>query len=41
MYTMLYNKQQQITKDLDDSIVRLLDYLNKKLSMKDKPGQAG
>ena len=35
MYTMLYNKQQQITKDLDDSIVRLLDYLKKKLSLKD------
>lgn len=32
MYTMLYNKQQQITKDLDESIVRLLDYLEKKLS---------
>ena len=32
MYTMLHNKQQQITKDLDDSIVRLLDYLEKKLS---------
>ncbi len=34
MYTMLYNKQQQITKDLDESIVRLLDYLEKKLSLK-------
>jgi biopolymer transport protein ExbB len=34
MYTMLYNKQQQITKDLDDSIVRLLDYFEKKLSVK-------
>jgi biopolymer transport protein ExbB len=32
MYTVLYNKQQQITKDLDESIVRLLDYLEKKLS---------
>ncbi len=32
MYTILYNKQQQITKDLDESIVRLLDYLEKKLS---------
>jgi biopolymer transport protein ExbB len=31
MYTILYNKQQQITKDLDESIVRLLDYLEKKL----------
>jgi biopolymer transport protein ExbB len=33
MYTMLYNKQQQITKDLDESIVGLLDYLEKKLSL--------
>ena len=32
MYTTLYNKQQQITKDLDESIVRLLDYLEKRLS---------
>jgi biopolymer transport protein ExbB len=32
MYTILYNKQQQITKDLDEAIVRLLDYLEKKLS---------
>jgi biopolymer transport protein ExbB/TolQ len=33
MYTILYNKQQQITKDLDEAIVRLLDYLEKKLSL--------
>jgi biopolymer transport protein ExbB len=32
MYTMLYNKQQQITKDLDEAVVRLLDYLEKKTS---------
>ncbi len=30
LYTMLHNKQQQITKDLDDSIVRLMDYLSHK-----------
>jgi biopolymer transport protein ExbB len=34
LYTMLYNKQQHITKDLDDSVVRLMDYLQKKLSYK-------
>ena len=32
MYTTLYNKQQQITKDLDEAVVMLLDYLEKKLS---------
>jgi len=32
MYTALYNKQQQITKDLDEAVVRLLDYLEKKVS---------
>ena len=32
MYTTLYNKQQRITKDLDEAVVRLLDYLEKKLS---------
>jgi biopolymer transport protein ExbB/TolQ len=31
MYTALYNKQQQITRDLDEAVVRLLDYLEKKL----------
>jgi biopolymer transport protein ExbB len=36
MYTVLYNKQQQITKDLDEAIVRLLDYLEKKLSAEKK-----
>jgi biopolymer transport protein ExbB len=30
MYTTLYNKQQQITKDLDEAVVRLLNYLKKK-----------
>jgi biopolymer transport protein ExbB/TolQ len=30
-YTALYNKQQQITRDLDEAVVRLLDYLEKKL----------
>ncbi len=34
MYTMLHNKQQQITRDLDESIMRLLDYLEKKCSLK-------
>jgi biopolymer transport protein ExbB len=32
MYTTLYNKQQQITKDLDEAVVRLLNYLKKKKS---------
>jgi hypothetical protein len=32
MYTTLYNKQQQITRDLDEAVVMLLDYLEKKLS---------
>jgi biopolymer transport protein ExbB len=32
MYTTLYNKQQRISKDLDEAVVRLLDYLEKKLS---------
>jgi biopolymer transport protein ExbB len=36
LYTMLYNTQQQITKNLDESIVRLLDYLEKKLSGNNK-----
>jgi|WetSurMetagenome_2_1015567.scaffolds.fasta_scaffold184131_3 biopolymer transport protein ExbB len=31
-YTSLYNKQQQITRDLDEAIVQLLDYLEKKLA---------
>jgi biopolymer transport protein ExbB len=30
LYTMLYNKQSQITKDLDESVTRLLNYLRKK-----------
>jgi len=30
MYTTLYNKQQQITKDLDEALVRLLNYFKKK-----------
>lgn len=32
LYTMLYNKQQQITKDLDEAVVRLLNYVKKKVS---------
>jgi biopolymer transport protein ExbB/TolQ len=32
LYTLLYNTQQQITKNLDESIVRLLDYMEKKLT---------
>lgn len=32
MYTTLFNKQQQITKDLDEAVVRLLNYLKKKKS---------
>jgi biopolymer transport protein ExbB len=34
MYTMLHNKQLQVTRDLDESIVRLMDYLEKKTSLK-------
>jgi len=30
MYTTLYNKQQHITKDLDEAVVRFLNYLKKK-----------
>ena len=30
LYTMLFNKQAQITKDLDQALVQLLDYLQKK-----------
>ncbi|MBD3345613.1 MAG: hypothetical protein GF401_11175 [Chitinivibrionales bacterium] len=31
-YTMLNNKQQQLTKDLDESVVKVLNYMKKKLS---------
>ncbi|MDD5674722.1 MAG: MotA/TolQ/ExbB proton channel family protein [Chitinivibrionales bacterium] len=30
MYTFLYNTQQRITKDIDESVVRLLSYLKRK-----------
>lgn len=30
LYTILYNKQQALTKDLDQTVVRLLNYLKKK-----------
>jgi biopolymer transport protein ExbB len=32
LYTMLSNKQHQITRDLDEAVVTLLDYLEKKLT---------
>ncbi|MFH0921088.1 MAG: MotA/TolQ/ExbB proton channel family protein [Fibrobacterota bacterium] len=32
LYTFLYNKQHQISKDLDESLVRFLNYLKKKKS---------
>jgi biopolymer transport protein ExbB/TolQ len=30
LYTMFYNKQQALTRDLDESVVRLLNYMKKK-----------
>lgn len=36
MYTMLFNKQQQIVKDLDEAVVNILDYLEMKLSIADR-----
>lgn len=30
MYTLFYNKQAQLTKDLDQSVVRLVNYMKKK-----------
>lgn len=30
MYTFLFNKQQQISKDIDESVVRLLNFIKKK-----------
>jgi biopolymer transport protein ExbB/TolQ len=33
LYTILYNNPQQVTKDLDEAVVRLLDYLEKKLTV--------
>ncbi len=30
LYTMLFNKQQALTKDLDESVVRLLNFMKKK-----------
>jgi biopolymer transport protein ExbB len=33
LYTMLFNKQQKITKDLDEAVVGLMEYLEKKLSI--------
>jgi len=32
LYTFLYNKQHQLSKDLDESLVRFLNYLKKKMS---------
>ena len=29
-YTFLQNKQQRLTKDLDESVVKLMNYLKKK-----------
>jgi biopolymer transport protein ExbB/TolQ len=29
-YTFLHNKQQRLTKDLDESVVRLMNYFRKK-----------
>jgi biopolymer transport protein ExbB/TolQ len=34
LYTMLYNKQAQLTRDLDQALVQLLDYLQKKTAGK-------
>lgn len=31
-YTVLYNKQQRLTKDLDEAVVKVLNYLKKKAS---------
>jgi biopolymer transport protein ExbB len=36
MFTMLSNKQHQITRDLDEAVVTLLDYLEKKLTFKNQ-----
>ena len=30
LYTILFNKQQALTKDLDEAVVRLLNYMKKK-----------
>ena len=30
LYTMLFNKQQALTKDLDEAVVKLLNYIKKK-----------
>lgn len=30
MYTVLYNKQQHLTKDIDQSVLRLINYMKKK-----------
>ncbi len=32
LYTLLSNKQQSLTKDLDEAVVRLLNYMKKKLT---------
>jgi hypothetical protein len=29
-YTFLHNKQSHLTKDLDESVVRLMNYIRKK-----------
>jgi biopolymer transport protein ExbB len=36
LYTMLFNKQQKITKDLDEAVVGLMEYLEKKISLAKK-----